>query len=97
MVEVTFEASRDEESDWLIAQGDAPDGSGSITTQGGALLNSPFEMVPRLTAKVLDDFFRESNLLLLRFSTPELHDNVRHCSLPTLKLITGLTCGIARQ
>lgn len=34
MGEITFSVSRDEESGWLIASWDAPNGAGGITTQG---------------------------------------------------------------
>jgi hypothetical protein len=34
MDEITFDVSRDEESRWLIASWDAPNGLGGITTQG---------------------------------------------------------------
>ncbi len=33
MDEITFHVGHDEESGWLIASWDAPDGSGGITTQ----------------------------------------------------------------
>jgi hypothetical protein len=34
MEEITLQVQRDENSGWLIASWDAPDGSGGITTQG---------------------------------------------------------------
>ena len=34
MDEITFQVSRCEESGWLVASWDAPDGHGGITTQG---------------------------------------------------------------
>ena len=34
MDEITLQVERDEESGWLVASWDAPDGSGGITTQG---------------------------------------------------------------
>ncbi len=34
MDEITLQVQRDEESGWLVASWDAPDGSGGITTQG---------------------------------------------------------------
>jgi hypothetical protein len=34
MDEITFDVSRDEESGWLTASWDGPNGSGGITTQG---------------------------------------------------------------
>jgi len=34
MEEITLQVQRDEDSGWLIASWDAPDGSGGITTQG---------------------------------------------------------------
>lgn len=34
MDEITFDVGRDEESGWLIASWDAPEGAGGITTQG---------------------------------------------------------------
>jgi predicted RNase H-like HicB family nuclease len=34
MREITLQVQRDEESGWLVASWDAPDGTGGITTQG---------------------------------------------------------------
>ena len=34
MDEITFQVQRDEDSGWLVASWDAPDGSGGVTTQG---------------------------------------------------------------
>jgi predicted RNase H-like HicB family nuclease len=34
MDEITLQIQHDEESGWLVASWDAPDGSGGITTQG---------------------------------------------------------------
>lgn len=34
MREITLQVQRDEESGWLVASWDAPDGAGGITTQG---------------------------------------------------------------
>ena len=34
MEEITFQVHRDQESGWLVASWDAPDGLGGITTQG---------------------------------------------------------------
>ena len=34
MDEITFQVQRDEDSGWLTASWDAPDGTGGITTQG---------------------------------------------------------------
>ena len=34
MDQITIQVTRDEESGWLIASWDAPDGTGGITTQG---------------------------------------------------------------
>ena len=34
MDEITLQVERDEESGWLVASWDAPDGAGGITTQG---------------------------------------------------------------
>ena len=34
MDEITFKVERDEESGWLVASWDEPDGKGGITTQG---------------------------------------------------------------
>ena len=45
MDEITFEESRDEESGWLIACWDAPDGSGGITTQGEDLRDLQAQIV----------------------------------------------------
>ena len=45
MDEITFEVSRDEESGWLIACWDAPDGSGGITTQGEDLRDLQAQIV----------------------------------------------------
>src|SRR5438132_1297124 len=51
---------------------------------------------------VFDDFFGESSLLLFGFSWPELHDDVRHCSLlrsamivaDYLRYCSAVTCSI---
>ena len=45
MDEITFEVSRDEESGWLIACWDPPDGSGGITTQGEDLRDLQAQIV----------------------------------------------------
>ena len=45
MDEITFEVSRDEESGWLIACWDAPEGSGGITTQGKDLRDLQAQIV----------------------------------------------------
>jgi len=45
MDEITFEVSRDEESGWLVACWDAPDGSGGITTQGEDLRDLQAQIV----------------------------------------------------
>ena len=45
MEEITFHVSCDEESGWLIASWDAPDGSGGITTQGKDLRDLQAQIV----------------------------------------------------
>ena len=45
MDEISFQVSRDEESGWLIACWDAPDGSGGITTQGEDLRDLQAQIV----------------------------------------------------
>ena len=45
MDEITFQVSRDEESGWLIASWDAPNGSGGITTQGQDLRDLQAQVV----------------------------------------------------
>jgi len=45
MDEIIFEVSRDEESGWLIASWDAPDGAGGITTQGEDLRDLQAQIV----------------------------------------------------
>ena len=55
MDEITFEVSRDEESGWLIASWDAPNGSGGITTQGQDLRDLQAQVVDAVAAHFDDD------------------------------------------
>jgi hypothetical protein len=55
MDEITFEVSRDEESGWLIACWDAPDGSGGITTQGEDLSDLQVQIVDAVATHFGED------------------------------------------
>ena len=54
MDEITLQVQRDEESGWLVASWDAPDGSGGITTQGQDLRDLQ-EQVTEAVAAHFDD------------------------------------------
>jgi len=62
MDEITFEVSRDEESGWLIACWDAPDGSGGITTQGVDLRDLQAQIVDAVTTHFEDEAPRRIRL-----------------------------------
>ena len=50
MDEITLQVQRDEESGWLVASWDAPDGSGGITTQGQDLRDLQLQVTETLAA-----------------------------------------------
>ena len=55
MDEITFEVSRDEESGWLVASWDSPDGSGGITTQGEDLRDLQAQIVDAVATHFGED------------------------------------------
>ena len=54
MEEITLQIHHDEESGWLVASWDAPDGSGGITTQGRDLRDLQ-QQVTEAVAAYFDD------------------------------------------
>jgi hypothetical protein len=50
MDEITLQVQRDEESGWLVASWDAPDGSGGITTQGQDLRDLQLQVTEAVAA-----------------------------------------------
>ena len=55
MEEIAFQVSRDEESGWLVASWDAPDGSGGITTQGQDLRDLQVQIVDAVATHFEED------------------------------------------
>lgn len=55
MDEITFSVSRDDESGWLVASWDAPDGSGGITTQGQDLRELQAQIVDAVATHFEED------------------------------------------
>jgi hypothetical protein len=50
MDEITLQIQHDEESGWLLASWDSPDGSGGITTQGQDLRDLQHQVTEAVTA-----------------------------------------------
>jgi hypothetical protein len=50
MDEITLQIQHDEESGWLVASWDAPDGSGGITTQGQDLRDLQHQVTEAVAA-----------------------------------------------
>jgi predicted RNase H-like HicB family nuclease len=66
MEEITLQVRRDEESGWLVASWDEPDGSGGITTQGEDLRDLQ-QQITEAVAIHFDEGEGPRRILVIRF------------------------------
>ncbi|MGA3204198.1 MAG: hypothetical protein ABSF12_17040 [Bryobacteraceae bacterium] len=66
MEEITLQVRRDEESGWLVASWDEPDGSGGITTQGEDLRDLQ-QQIADAVAIHFDEGEKPRRILVIRF------------------------------